>query len=126
MRFSPRGDRVLAVGPVGSGSYPHYARFQAVAFSYTLGILAHVLLMKAYIEGIIKIHDTNSFNDAKTGQTVTYNSYVVQGEGESIKLNSKNDYGNMVDKSAVLTLDIKSLYDAPTKFRVSIIDVKPA
>jgi len=81
--------------------------------------------MKAFIEGTIKIHDTNTFNDAKTGQQVTYNSYVIQGEGESIKINSKNDYSEHIDKPAVLTLDVKALYDAPTKFRVSLIDVKP-
>jgi len=81
--------------------------------------------MKAYIEGVIKIHDTNTFQDAKTGQPVTYNSYIIQGEEESIKLNSKNDYSMHIDKPAVLTVDIKSQYDAPTKFRVSIIDVKP-
>jgi len=82
--------------------------------------------MKAFIEGTIKIHDHNSFKDEKTGQDVEYNTYVIQGEGESIKLNSKRDFSEFVDVPAVIALNILSQYDAPTKFRVSIIDVNKA
>jgi len=83
--------------------------------------------MKAYIEGTIKLINKNTFKDAKSGDTVEFNTYFIQGEeSQLIQLNSRTDYEKLIDKPAVITLDVTPHYDSPTKFRIKILDVKPS
>lgn len=81
--------------------------------------------MKAYIEGTIKLYEKNSFKDAETQESVEYSTYYVQADqGQTLKLNSKQDFTKFIDEEAVITVDIAADYNSPSKFRVKLIDVK--
>jgi len=83
--------------------------------------------MKAYIEGTIKLINENSFKDAKTGEPVVFNTLFIQGEDSKvIQLNTRQDFAKFIDRNAVITLDVLPDFNSTTKFRIKIIDVKPA
>jgi len=84
----------------------------------------HVPLMKAFIEGTIKLFEQNKFKDAETQQPVEYFTYFIQGDNQTIKLNSKNDYTKTIDKEAVIEVDIQPDFNTPSKFRVKLINVQ--
>lgn len=82
--------------------------------------------MPAYIQGTIKLFEANEFKDAESQEPVKFYTYYVQGtEGNTLKLNSRQDFRQYVDEAVTIAFTLKPDYNKPTLFRVSIIDVKP-
>jgi len=83
--------------------------------------------MKAYIEGNLRIVENSSFKDAKTQESVPYfTNYVQDDEGKLSKIGSKQDYTAMVGRDCVFTVEVRSDYNKPNLFRLSIASVKNA
>jgi len=83
--------------------------------------------MKAFIEGTIKLIEKNSFKDAQTQEPVEYFTYYIQDDTQqTLKINSKSDHSAMLDKKAVITVDVQADFNSPSKFRVKLIDANKA
>jgi len=83
--------------------------------------------MKAYIEGTLKIVENASFKDAKTQENVPYFvNYIQDEDGKLSKIGSKSDYSALVGRDAVFTVEVRSDFNKPNLFRLSVSNVKQA
>jgi len=81
--------------------------------------------MKAYIEGKVSLVEDASFKDAQTGQKVPYFAvYIQDDEKKVLKLGSRTDLSDHVGKEAVLTVGVRSDFNKPSLYRLTIENVK--
>jgi len=83
--------------------------------------------MKAFIEGTVRMVEPSNYINKKTNtEVVQFRNYVQDEAGAIIKVESRENHTTLIGREAVLEVEIRPAYQEEGKFRITLLNVKPA